>query len=238
MCLWAGASLQSTTWLYCARWTQNTDVGLRRGWAELDFDITSSKENVGSILHGFLFTQLGSERIDFLVVNTKPFRELKTQAAQKSSLGKMFRFANCCETDSSKTGSSDVVGVSTPLCLFVLLNAGSQESWRNVCLPRHCRLAGSRLRQDQHLWTASLWEICLREMCWSRVFSLRLSWVEDFSHVAMLSLPRQMLNYFSLQMISWVLNTARGNQIPLFWIQLAHGKLCNLLGPLLLPTEN
>ena len=38
---------------------------LRGAWGEPDADITPGKENVGGILHGFMFTQLSSGRIDF-----------------------------------------------------------------------------------------------------------------------------------------------------------------------------
>lgn len=41
---------------------RNTDVGLRRG---PDSDVTSRKEQAGSILPGFVFVQLSSGHIDF-----------------------------------------------------------------------------------------------------------------------------------------------------------------------------
>lgn len=55
------------TW-YWARWTRNTNVGLRRGYVELDADITSRKGNIGSLPHGLMFTQLSSGHIDFGIV--------------------------------------------------------------------------------------------------------------------------------------------------------------------------
>lgn len=53
---------------YWARWTQNTNVGLRRGYEELDADITSREGNIGSLPHGLMFTQLGSGDIDFGII--------------------------------------------------------------------------------------------------------------------------------------------------------------------------
>lgn len=63
-------NLVCRTWLswYWARWTQNTNVGLRRGYEELDADITSREGNIGSLPHGLMFTQLGSGDIDFGIV--------------------------------------------------------------------------------------------------------------------------------------------------------------------------
>lgn len=47
---------------------QNTNVGLRRGYVELDADITSGEGNIGSLPHGLMFTQLGWGDIDFGIV--------------------------------------------------------------------------------------------------------------------------------------------------------------------------
>lgn len=68
---------------------QNTDVGLRRG---LDSDVTSRKEQAGSILPGFVFVQLSSGHIDFFLVVTPRHQGTKNPGRQhkNSLLGEVF----------------------------------------------------------------------------------------------------------------------------------------------------
>lgn len=136
------------------RWTQNTDVELRGGWVELDSDITSRKEIVGSMLRGFMFTQLSSGHIDFFWWLHQAIRELKIQATQKSPSGydvlvckllwdrlKQNRILWCCR------GFHTTLPLSPSKCCLL----GKLEKCLSV-----------KALQDQSLWTALSVIICVR----------------------------------------------------------------------------
>ena len=108
------------------------------------------------------------------------------------------------------------MGVSSPLCLLLLLNTGSLERWRNVCPPRLHTPARSSPRQDQHLCralTVIVWDPLISSSSW------RLSEVEDipqgffffipfFLLIFWLMFPFHMLSlffYFSLFLSSSLL---------------------------------
>lgn len=65
-------------------------MGLRRARAEPDTDIASRKENVGSLLHSFMFIQLSSGNIDLGVVIPSNSGNYKSRQRKIPLLGKRF----------------------------------------------------------------------------------------------------------------------------------------------------